>query len=160
MTRLPRRLLLWGGAAAVAAGGFAFMAQNSVANSSAGEGTGTVTGYNVTAISYTVDNHFYASTDTFSGKTGPFYAAYTGVSFTLTAQTEGSAAGGQPTNVDVYPVSTDGNHYWGHDNGCTVTSWTAGTDSPLTAGTGSVSCNLAPSVPAAELGSIAVEANQ
>jgi hypothetical protein len=52
MRRLSRRLALWGGAAAIAGGGFAFMANNAVATSSAGEGVGAVTGYTVSAITY------------------------------------------------------------------------------------------------------------
>lgn len=53
MRRLPRRLALWGGAAAIASGGFAFMASNSMAaSSSAGDGSVAVTGYTVGTISY------------------------------------------------------------------------------------------------------------
>jgi hypothetical protein len=52
MKKLPRRLLMWGGAAAIATAGFAYMASNSVAASSAGEGVGPVTGYQVSNTTY------------------------------------------------------------------------------------------------------------
>jgi hypothetical protein len=53
MRILPRRLLLLGGAVAIAAGGFAYMASNTIAQSNAGEGANLVTGYVVTNITYT-----------------------------------------------------------------------------------------------------------
>lgn len=53
MARLPRKLALWGGAGAVAAAGFAFMASNSVPVSGAGDSAATVTGYYVGSITYT-----------------------------------------------------------------------------------------------------------
>lgn len=53
MTRLPRRLALWGGAAAIASGGFAFMASNALATTSGGDGAAAVTGYTVSNITYT-----------------------------------------------------------------------------------------------------------
>lgn len=43
---------MWGGAAAIATAGFAYMASNTVAASSAGEGVGAVTGYQVGNITY------------------------------------------------------------------------------------------------------------
>ena len=52
MRILPRRLLVLGGAVAIAAGGFAYMASNAVGASNAGQGTGTVSGYSVTDITY------------------------------------------------------------------------------------------------------------
>jgi hypothetical protein len=48
----PRRLLLLGGALATAGGGFAFMASNTVDASNAGVGSGTISGYDVTNVSY------------------------------------------------------------------------------------------------------------
>jgi hypothetical protein len=140
-------LFLWGGAAAIASAGFAFMAANTVDASSAGEGTGTVSGYTVSGISYTpIDNVYY---------TGSYYAAAEGVTFTLTSAGTGSAAT-QPTNVDVYPLDLSGNREWGHDNGCSIVgSWTV-----TTTGTGTYHCDFAPEVPIAEIGQLAVEANQ
>ena len=52
MRILPRRLLLFGGAAALAAGGFAFMASNTVGQSYSGEGSAAVSGYNVYDVVY------------------------------------------------------------------------------------------------------------
>lgn len=52
MRRLPRRLALWGGAAAIAGGGFAFMASNVLTASGAGEGSAPVTGYTVSNVTY------------------------------------------------------------------------------------------------------------
>jgi hypothetical protein len=49
---LPRRLLVLGGAVAIAACGFAYMASNTVSASSAGEGAAAVSGYNVYNIEY------------------------------------------------------------------------------------------------------------
>ena len=48
----PRRLFILGGALAIAAGGFAFMASNTVGQSNAGEGSASVSGYNVYNITY------------------------------------------------------------------------------------------------------------
>ena len=52
MRRLPRRLALWGGAAAIASGGFAFMANNVVSATSAGEGANNVSGYTAYTTTY------------------------------------------------------------------------------------------------------------
>jgi hypothetical protein len=48
----PRRIVMLGGALAIAGGGFAFMASNTVAASNAGVGSGAISGYSVTNISY------------------------------------------------------------------------------------------------------------
>lgn len=133
MFRLPRRFLMWGGAAVVAASGFAFMASNSVMASSAGDGSGTVTGYTAQNISYTVSK-------------GP-NARISGVSFTLVANSNDASALTKPSTVSVYftqngsPVSSllyagtppagglwpytgDGNVGGDHViNACTITSW-------------------------------------
>lgn len=162
MNRLSRRVALWGGAAAIAAGGFAFMASNTVASSSAGEGEGSVTGYKVTAISYTVTTHYYGGTT--GGGTADLSsvsdAAYTGVSFTLTSTATTTAANGQPTFVMAYAEkATGGGHYtFGHAGTCTPT--TAWTSTPGSPGTGTYSCTFAPLIPAATLGKLNVEANQ
>lgn len=52
MRILPRRLLVLGGAVAIAACGFAYMASNTVDASSAGEGAAAVSGYHVYNIEY------------------------------------------------------------------------------------------------------------
>lgn len=53
--RIPRRLALWGGAAAFAAGGFAFMASNVFTGPrfAAGAGTEHVSGYTISTTSFT-----------------------------------------------------------------------------------------------------------
>jgi len=57
MNRLVRRVAIPGAAAVViATGGFAFMASNSVASSYAGQGTASISGYNVSHIHYTLKN--------------------------------------------------------------------------------------------------------
>lgn len=54
MLRLPRKLGLFGGAAALAAGGFAFMASNTFTNHpAAGAGTTTVSGFTISTSSFT-----------------------------------------------------------------------------------------------------------
>ena len=53
MRILPRKLLLLGGAAVLAAGGFAYMSSNGVSASNAGEGVGVVSGYTVANFHYT-----------------------------------------------------------------------------------------------------------
>lgn len=55
MSILTRRLALWGGAAAIATGGFAFMASNSFAGVTpgAGVGTHTVSGYVISNTEFT-----------------------------------------------------------------------------------------------------------
>ncbi len=56
MRILPRRLLFLGGAAAIAAGGFAYMASNSVAQTNAGVGQGQISGYTVSGVTYNLAN--------------------------------------------------------------------------------------------------------
>lgn len=161
MNRLSRRVALWGGAAAIAAGGFAFMASNTVASSSAGEGQGTVSGYHVTNISYTVTTHYYGGTT--AGGTadlGVSNAAYYGVTFTLTSTATTANANGQPKFVMAYAEKSNGGGHatFGHAGGCTATSaWTTNASNQ---GTGTYSCTFAPVIPAAKLGKLNVEANQ
>lgn len=52
MIRLPRLVLMLAGAAAVSAGGYAYMAGNTVSASNVGEGSNTVSGYVVSNIDY------------------------------------------------------------------------------------------------------------
>ena len=151
MRMLPRRLLMWGGAAAVASAGFAFMAANTVDASSAGEGTGTVTGYHVSGISYApVDNVYYQ---------GNLYAAAKQVTFTLTSVSTDSAANGKPADVNAYPLNLSGHIQWGHQTVCTLQApgWQI---SGSNHGYGTYVCGFAPEVPIALIGSLAVEANQ
>jgi hypothetical protein len=52
MGRLTRRVALWGGAAAIAAGGFAFLATNTVEATNAGVGQNTISGYTASTVTY------------------------------------------------------------------------------------------------------------
>jgi len=56
MRLLSRRLLFLGGAAAIAAGGFAYMASNTVAQTNAGVGQGQISGYTVSNVTYNLSN--------------------------------------------------------------------------------------------------------
>ena len=86
MSMLSRRLLMWGGAAAVASAGFAFMASNSLAVSGAGENYQAIAGYTVSNITWNGgsgsgcggDNGCYLSTVTFNiaSKAAPGTQAY------------------------------------------------------------------------------------
>ena len=78
MPRLARRLVLLGGIAILALGGFAYMASNSVGASYAGQGTGPISGYTVSNISYS--NGLAALPTT---KPGDSQNGITEVSFTL-----------------------------------------------------------------------------
>jgi hypothetical protein len=157
MRRLPRRLALWGGAAAIAAGGFAFMASNSVAGSSLGEGAGTVTGYKVTNIQYTTETAFHL---TFGGSTGhpPYYV--TNISFTLTSDAATAPANAEPTSLNVTEISANGEDWSGGlwNAACKIVSWTTSGG----AGTGSVTCATDPhhEGPVSTITSIDVEAHQ
>ncbi len=143
MFSVSRRVALWGGAAAIAAGGFAFMASNTVAGSSAGSGQGSVSGYHVSAISYAADARTSACPTTPAGCTSvtPATDSQTyllSVTFTLTADGPTTT---EPGHVVAYPVTPSTQTPWGHSDDCYANSWTA------THGTGSFSCTFDP-VPA------------
>ncbi len=160
MSMLTRRLALWGGAAAIAAGGFAFMASGTTNASSASEAVGSVTGYTVSAIKYCND-YQNCGTGTY-GRNHPqsgnnMNTSYTGVEFTVTSMATTSNANGQPSTVIVYPEKATGSIAWGSDV-CAITgSWTiAGTGH----GSGTYKCAFSPVVPSVTLGKLDVEANQ
>jgi len=134
MIRLPRRFALWGGAAAIAMGGFAFMASNVVVGSSAGAGAGPVSGYTVTNITYTpIINRCITGTT----KTNCTAAAYIGgVTFTLSSAKKTTPSATKQPSVLVYPENATGERPWGHMTTCTVTTWTT------TNGTGTVTCSI------------------
>jgi hypothetical protein len=168
--RFPiRRLLVVGGGAVIlATAGFAYMASNTVQQSSAGEGLGGVSGYTVSGIQYVVDcgntstcagygdgaDYYNGSTTSQKTDTTNLNAAISGVTFTLAAQSTDASAKGQPTNVKVYPEDSNHTALWGHDNGCTISGWNPST------GSGSVTCSFSPQVPASQLMYLDVEANQ
>jgi len=161
MRKIPRRLLVFIGAIAIAGGGMAFMAANSVAASNAGEGSAAVIGYNVSNISYGTACTVYPIGDPYAGTTPcldqDYYtdstnAAAEGVEFTLTVLAGGVTS--QPTNVIAYPEASDGSHPWGHSDNCHLSgTWNAGT------GTGSYTCQFDPEVPVSSLSYLDVEAN-
>ena len=154
MRRLPRRLLLWGGAAAVASGGFAFMASNNVLVSSAGEGTNTVSGYQVSQQTYTIDQNKMGG--------NAENAAVYGVTFTLTSLATTTNANGKPKQVWAYLEHGTGSVYVGHNYGntgvgCTlVGTWTKPANA---AGHGQYHCRLTTS-PVVTMGKLDIEASQ
>lgn len=101
MNRLPRRLLIWGGAAVAASAGFAFMAGNTVNASSAGDGAGVVTGYTVSHVQYLPAQY---NPDGSNQPTDLLGA----VSFTLTSVSGDHNADSQPSIVLVYPEDSSG----------------------------------------------------
>ena len=160
MIRLPRRVLMWGGAAAVASAGFAFMASNSVAQSSAGEGSNTVTGYSASDIQYSVEEGW--------GQAAPTESVST-VKFLLVSAADAAPANGAPAQLvanlqinGVYPASPNLT--------CTGGTWTIGTAGDYavanhyaTVGQGwkSVTCNVVGgATPVAGVTGLDVEANQ
>jgi len=154
MIRLPRRFALWGGAAAIAMGGFAFMASNHVDASSAGAGAGKVSGYTVANQSYRITNRCATGTTSPTCTATPYIKGFT---FTLTANSATANAKVQPTTVLAYPETNTGGRPWGHTTSCTVTTWNA------TTGTGTVTCTAAahPSqAPVATFDRLYVEASQ
>lgn len=138
--RIPllRLLLVGGGAAVLATAGFAYMAANTVPASSLGEGSGPVTGYTVSNITYTT---------TFQGPAqGPPYFLAT-VSFTLSganmpvqvnAAVDPGGPGGPPppppgpwVNLACHSTSS-----WSNGSGsftCTVPSGPPGHQVPVSA---------------------------
>lgn len=101
--RIPllRLLLVGGGAVVLATAGFAYMASNTVASSYAGEGSGTVSGYNVSAIHYTTQDP--------PSPLGQGFVTITAVTFILTEQAAPPPGQtGEPTNVDAFLMTGGG----------------------------------------------------
>ncbi len=103
MSMLSRRLLMWGGAAAVASAGFAFMATNSVPTTYAGQGQGTISGYAVSNVHYS---------DATGDPASPSGWAINGVTFDL------APAGAPAINVHAY---IQAGSQWFDYSSCTVT---------------------------------------
>jgi hypothetical protein len=95
-----RLLLVGGGAVVLATAGFAYMASNTIDASSAGAGSGTVSGYTATGVSWTTELITEVSPA----------ASYTdGVTFTLTANdTSDASAVTAPKSVFVYATNGSG----------------------------------------------------
>lgn len=121
MRRLPRRLVLWGGAAAIASGGFAFMASNAIAGSSLGDGAGTVSGYTVSNIHWTTKTCLSGANCTTGARV--IYA----VNFTLTSAATTAPANEQPPNAN-FTVFTTNNAGVQNSPGvtCSTQGWTPG----------------------------------
>lgn len=103
MFRLTRRLALWGGAAAIASAGFAFMATNTVPTTYAGQGEGAISGYTVTHVTYS---------DATGDPTVPTGWAINAVTFDL------SPANAPAINVHAYIKAGS---QWFDYSSCTVT---------------------------------------
>jgi hypothetical protein len=153
MRRIFRRLALWGGAAAVVAGGFAFMDSNAVGNASLGAGTDSATGYTVTTISW----HSAELTTSFF---------VTGVSLELTSKATTAPANGIPTTVNVALVLSTADHVIVSTGthglcqfGATGQEWTVETGH----GTGKLTCSIdvkaSGEPPATDIEGLAVEAS-
>jgi hypothetical protein len=83
MKTLTRRLIMWGGAAAIASAGFAYMASNTVDASSAGVGSGSISGYHAMNVHYAgVPNTEGGSPNPYMGNV-PGYFYIQGVLFQL-----------------------------------------------------------------------------
>ena len=164
--RVPflRLLLVGGGAVVLATAGFAYMASNTIAQSSAGEGSASVSGYAATDITYNPDYSGGQLCQTWSGT----YTCYVGeVQFTLTSKAMSAPANGAPTDVVVTLLGSggtvlqteglvsafDASNNW---EGCTLTGWTANGSS---ANSGTVLCRL-PQTPVSQVVRVDVEANQ
>lgn len=153
MGRLPRRLALWGGAAAIAGGGFAFMASNNVLASSAGEGAGAVSGYTVSNQTYTTQVKYTPG----AGRTLTFVKS---VTFTLTTKSTTPNATGAPklSNMNVYAVNFSTTTPWGHQAGyCSTTGWAHDATGH---GYGTFTCTFTPLPPVATVHKLDVSAAQ
>ncbi len=91
-----RRLVALAVFAIVALSAFGFAAANTVPGSNAGDGSGTISGYTVSAIHYTLDSSSPAN--------------FTAVSFTLSAAA-GSARAGINAGATVACANTSGNDW-------------------------------------------------
>jgi hypothetical protein len=125
MNRTFKRLAIpVGAAAALSTAGFAFMASNTVAPSSAGEGSNSVTGYTVSGVNYSAQQGW--------GQPAPLYSV-SAVKFILTSNGTG-AASGQPANVNAALLGTSATR-----SDCVISSWTVNGSGQ---GTGPVVCTF------------------
>lgn len=157
MMILPRRLLFMGGAAVVAAGGFAFMASNATPASSAGEGANAVSGYTVNHIQYSAEQGWSNPLPNYSVST---------VKFILTSDQAAAPANAQPAQVEAALETTGGT--W-QNLTCTIASWQIGTTGDYAVangwatagqGWGSLICNVPTPPMVSTVIGLDVEANQ
>lgn len=143
MNRTVRKLAVPGVGVVLATAGFAFMASNTVAQSSAGQGQATVSGYTVSGINYSAEQGWGKSTPTYSVST---------VKFILTSVATSAPANGMPAQINAAAMGTSA-----VTSNCTATNWTINGSGQ---GTSPVVCNF-PSPPnVADVTGIDVEANQ
>jgi hypothetical protein len=149
--RIPflKLLLVGGGAVVLATAGFAYMASNTVAASSAGEASATVTGYTVSNIQYSAEQGW--------GQPAPSYSVST-VKFILTSAANSAPGNAQPAQVQASLENVSS--AWVNFS-CSIapSSWTIGSSGQ---GSGSVICNESTGGPVlvSSLSGLDVEANQ
>lgn len=144
MKMLTRRVLMWGGAAAVAGGGFAYMAGNTVDLTSAGQGAQTVSGYTVSSVAYSAEQGW--------GLPAPDYSVST-VKFTLTSAATTAPANARPAGINAALLGTSAT-----TSTCSVSGWTI--NAVTGAGSGAVVCNFANPPLLSSITGLNVEANQ
>ena len=106
---------MWGGAAAIGASGFAFMATNVTPASSAGQGAGPVSGYVVSGIQYSAEQGW--------GNPLPDYTVST-VKFILTSVATQAPGNGQPSQVNATLEGLTGVPLGNQTTAsCSTTSW-------------------------------------
>jgi hypothetical protein len=130
MNRTFKRLALpVGAAAALSTAGFAFMASNTVAASSAGEGQADVTGYTVSGVNYSAQQGW-------ESPSSPTFNQYkvSAVKFILTSNASGGPANGMPANVNASLLGTAA-----HTSECVISGWTINGSGQ---GTGPVVCTF------------------
>jgi hypothetical protein len=142
--KIKRLAIPAGVAAVIGTTGFAFMANNAVDASSAGQGQATVSGYTVSGITYSTEQGW--------GKPAPTYSVST-VKFILTSAATSSPANGKPANVNAALLGTSAN-----TSDCTIVNWTIDSNGH---GTSPVVCDFHAVQPdVQDVTGLNVEANQ
>jgi hypothetical protein len=143
-----RKLLVLGGTTTIlATAGFAYMATNTVAQSSAGQGNAPVTGYSVSGIQYSAEQGW--------GQQLPVYSIST-VKFILTSDDNSAPGNGNPAQVKG-AIKVSG--VWQNLDTCNPTTTWAVNGSGQ--GFGGFACNVAGgAVPVVNVTGLDVEANQ
>lgn len=100
MLKFPRRIVVWGGAVAVAGAGFAYLSGNTVDASSAGDGASSVSGYTVSNVKW--------APQVVTAADGTTQDELYEVQFDLTSVATSAPANAQPRMVVVYTTGADG----------------------------------------------------
>jgi hypothetical protein len=143
MNRTVRRLVIPGVGVVLATSGFAFMASNTVAQSSAGQGQATVSGYTVSGINYSTEQGW--------GKPSPIYSVST-AKFVITSNATSAPANGVPAGVHASLLGTSA-----ATSDCTIVNWTVNGSGQ---GTSPVVCDFSSPPNVADVTGLDVEANQ